>query len=201
MKNQTVDFEGIENKFSKVLRDAVYHLLIKKVEWNKKIFLMGNGGLHFVAGHASTDMTRLIDGKAFYSFDSVGFITSNANDHGYDHLFVRWLETVLKGVEDPTNTLLVGLSCSGNSANVINAMEWGKNNNCSTFMISGVKSKVLPKDVDELVFDCTYYHTVEVLTLMLFYDIIHKLGFSCPTIGTLHNIHSYVEKGAGVHCG
>ena len=42
------------------------------------------------------DMTRLIPMKTFHSFESVGFITSNANDYGYDNLFQRWLETIVR---------------------------------------------------------------------------------------------------------
>jgi hypothetical protein len=49
-------------------------------------------------------------------------------------------------------------------------------------MISGVKSKVLDPEIDELVFGCKYFHTVEVLSLMTFYDIIIKTGNHCPTI-------------------
>ncbi|HYE67598.1 MAG TPA: hypothetical protein VEA58_03245 [Anaerovoracaceae bacterium] len=166
-----------------ILNTPSYEKLIDKVKTASKIFLFGNGGLHFVASHASTDMSRLIPGKAFYSFDSVGFITSNANDHGYENLFVRWLETIITGIENPQNVLLIGLSCSGNSKNVINALQWGEDGGCSTFMISGVRSKILPQQIDELVFsECDTFHMVEVLTLMLFYDVIYKMGNFCPTI-------------------
>ena len=181
MKGQ-IDFESIESKLSAALTSEEYLLLAEKVKKAKKIFLLGNGGLHYVGSHASTDMTRLIEGKAVYSFDSVGFITSNANDFGYDSLFIRWLETVAAGVENPEDVLIIGLSCSGNSKNVIDALSWGRSLGYDAFMVSGVKSKVLPSDMPELVFGCKYFHTVEVLTLMMFYDLIIKCGSFCPTI-------------------
>ena len=49
-------------------------------------------------------------------------------------------------------------------------------------MISGRKSKRLESGLDELVLSCDYFHTVEVITLMLFYQVIHELGFECPSI-------------------
>jgi D-sedoheptulose 7-phosphate isomerase len=176
-----INFENIEDKCKAVSSQEEYRLLINKVNKVKRIYLIGNGGLHFVASHMSTDMSRLIPDKSVYSFDSVGFITSNANDHGYEMLFVRWLETIAS-IEDPSECLIIGLSCSGNSANVVNALHWGETNNFNTFLISGQKSEKLKDTVDELSFECDFFHTVEVSIMMLFYDLIHQTGNSCPSI-------------------
>lgn len=143
--------------------------------------MIGNGGLHFVASHMATDMTRLIDNKVVYSFDSFGFITSNSNDHGFDQVFIKWLNS-MTSVENPEDCLVVGLSCSGNSSNIIGALHNADKENISTFMISGQKSKILKEDINELVFECEYFHTVEVLCMMMFYDLIHRVGSHCPSI-------------------
>jgi len=129
----------------------------------------------------ATDLSRLIPDKSVYSFDSVGFITSNANDHGFEMLFVRWLETIAL-VEDPDDCLVIGMSCSGNSTNVINAVHWARDAGMATFMISGQNSEILDEDIDELSFDCEYFHTVEVASMMLFYDLIHQTDNKCPSI-------------------
>ena len=117
-----INFENIEEKCKKAFSSTEYDLLVDKINKSKKIFVIGNGGLHFVASHMATDMSRLISDKAVYSFDSVGFITSNSNDHGFDQAFVRWLET-MASVEEPKDCLVIGLSCSGNSSNIIGAMK------------------------------------------------------------------------------
>ena len=148
----------------------------------KKIFLIGNGGLHFVSCHMATDMTRLISDKVVYSFDSVGFITSNANDHGHEMLFLRWLETTLLETDDMSDYLVIGMSCSGNSINVINALHWAKKRGLHTFMISGQKSELLGDSVSELSFECEYFHTVEVMCMMLLYELIHCTDNKCPSI-------------------
>ena len=176
-----IDFENIQEKCDKVAASKEYQVLIEKVNNAKKIYLIGNGGLHFVACHMSTDLSRLIPDKAVYSFDSVGFITSNANDHGFEQLFVRWLESVAL-VENPEDCLVIGLSCSGNSSNVINALHWADDQGIETFLMSGEISDSLRDDIDELSIRCKYFHTVEVSIMMVFYDLIHRTGNRCPSI-------------------
>jgi D-sedoheptulose 7-phosphate isomerase len=176
-----IDFENIEEKCKKSFSSSEYDTLVRKIVDTKKIFVIGNGGLHFVASHMATDMTRLIKEKAVYSFDSVGFITSNSNDHGFDQAFVRWLETIAL-VEDPNNCLVIGLSCSGNSSNIIGALHWAEEKGMHTFMVSGQKSQILEEKIDEMFFNCENFHTVEVMCMMMFYDLIHRTGNHCPSI-------------------
>jgi len=178
---ERINFENIETKLDTVLSSREYGILADKVNKAKRIYLIGNGGLHFVACHAATDMTRLIKGKSIQTFDSVGFITSNANDHPYDALFIRWLESLLHK-EDASDSLVIGMSCSGKSKNVLDCLTWGQEQGMSTFMISGKSASVLPESIQELDLDCDYFHTVEVMSLMLFYDLIHRTGNRCPSI-------------------
>ena len=177
----TISFENIEEKFQSVVVQQEYLNYVEKVKKAKKIYFLGNGGLHYVASHAATDMSRLIPNKAVYSFDSVGFITSNANDYGYANLFVRWLET-MTAVENSSECLIVGLSCSGNSSNVINALHWANEHGFDTTLVAGQKSTQLHSDVSQVVFECKYFHTVEILCMMSFYDLVYRTGNPCPTI-------------------
>lgn len=181
MENHLIDFENIEQKLKDAFSSSEYKSLADKVNRAKRIFLIGNGGLHFVACHAATDMTRLIPDKSVHSFDSVGFITSNANDHPYDKLFVRWLETTTRP-EDAKESLVIGMSCSGKSKNILTALVWANDNGIDTFMISGKSTGTLPETIDELAVNCNYFHTVEVMSLMLFYDLVHRTGNRCPSI-------------------
>lgn len=176
-----IDFEKIEEKCINAVNSKEYELLVNKVNKCKKIYMIGNGGLHFVAGHMSTDLTRLIPDKVAYSFDSFGFITSNANDHGFNHIFIRWLETVALP-EEAEDSLIIGMSCSGNSSNIINALHWADEKKYNTFMISGQTSEKLKSGIDELSFQCEYFHTVEVLCMMIFYEMIHRTDNKCPSI-------------------
>ena len=181
MRKIKIDFENITDKCEKAINTSEYNDLIKKVKIAKKIYLLGNGGLHYVSSHMATDMTRLIPDKVAFSYDSVGFITSSANDFGFNELFVRWLETIAL-IEDPSQCLVVGMSCSGNSANVVKALHWSYERNFETFMISGQKSEILNYKISELNLNCEYFHTVEVLSMMIFYDLIHQTDNKCPSI-------------------
>ncbi len=181
MRKIKIDFENITDKCEKAINTSEYNELIKKVKNAKKIYLLGNGGLHYVSSHMATDMTRLIPDKVAFSYDSVGFITSSANDFGFNELYVRWLETIA-GIEDSSQCLVVGMSCSGNSANVVKALHWSYERNFETFMISGQKSEILNCKIAELNLNCEYFHTVEVLSMMIFYDLIHQTDNKCPSI-------------------
>ncbi len=181
MRKIKIDFENITDKCEKAINSSEYNELIKKVKNAKKIYLLGNGGLHYVSSHMATDMTRLIPDKVAFSYDSVGFITSSANDFGFNELYVRWLETIA-GIEDSSQCLVVGMSCSGNSANVVKALHWSYERNFETFMISGQKSEILNYKISELNLNCEYFHTVEVLSMMIFYDLIHQTDNKCPSI-------------------
>ena len=181
MRKIKIDFENITDKCEKAINTSEYNELIKKVKNAKKIYLLGNGGLHYVSSHMATDMTRLIPDKVAFSYDSVGFITSSANDFGFNELYVRWLETIAS-IEDPSQCLVVGMSCSGNSANVVKALHWSYERNFETFMISGQKSEILNYKISELNLNCEYFHTVEVLSMMIFYDLIHQTDNKCPSI-------------------
>ena len=176
-----IDFENIEQKFKDAVDSKSWKVLVKDFLASDRIYLIGNGGLHFTAAHGATDCTRLIPDKLVMSFDSNGYITSCANDHGYENLFIRWLET--SGVTDtPSKTMVIGLSCSGNSKNITRALSWAKASGFNAGMISGQPSKRIEKGINEVVLDTRYFHTCEVLTLILFYQLVHEAGHSCPAI-------------------
>lgn len=176
-----IDFENIEEKFRLAVESDQWKVLVKDFLDCKRIYLVGNGGLHFTAAHGATDCTRLIQDKLVMSFDSNGYITSCANDHGFENLFVRWLETS-GTTDDHSSSMVIGLSCSGNSKNITRALSWAKATGYKTGMISGQESKRLEKGINEVVLNCKYFHTCEVLTLILFYQLIHETGNECPAI-------------------
>ena len=83
------DFENISSKYQSAIASDDYKKMLDLFDRSQKIYVIANGGLHYVGSHMATDMTRLVPGKALKSFDSFGFITSNANDHGGENIFVR----------------------------------------------------------------------------------------------------------------
>ncbi|MDB4337438.1 hypothetical protein OAA09_00310 [bacterium] len=176
-----IDFENIEEKFKQTVATKSWKSLVENFLQSNRIYLIGNGGLHFTAAHGATDCTRLIPDKLVMSFDSNGYITSCANDHGYENLFIRWLETS-GSTDTPKDSMVIGLSCSGNSKNITRALSWARASGYKTSMITGQPSKRLEKGINEVSLDCKYFHTCEVLTLILFYQLVHEAGNECPEI-------------------
>lgn len=88
------------------------------------IFFIGNGGSATTASHFATDLgvgsiTVEPPFRAVSLTDNQAVITATANDHGYDQVFVRQLRLLAK-----PNDVVVALSASGNSANLVRAFEF-----------------------------------------------------------------------------
>jgi phosphoheptose isomerase len=181
-----IDFENIEDKFDKALTTDAWKKLESDFSKSSDIYLVANGGLWAIANHAADDCTRLFTKagikKHVSTLESQCLITSIANDYGYNNLFLRWLEINKKSGSMKSDAMIIALSCSGNSKNVVSCCHWAKENGYATAMISGQDRGVLSEDINQLVLDCKYFHTVEVLSLILFYDLIHACGAECPTI-------------------
>jgi D-sedoheptulose 7-phosphate isomerase len=98
---------------------------------NKRIFIAGNGGSAATASHMGSDFgcaffngheLELLSTSPFRAqplTDHVSMITALANDFGYEHIFTKQLE-----VQYQEGDILIVISASGNSQNLVNAAEW-----------------------------------------------------------------------------
>jgi phosphoheptose isomerase len=181
-----IDFENIEDKFDKTLTTKEWKKLEKDFAKSSDIYIVANGGLWAVGNHAADDCTRLFAKagikKHISTMESQCLMTSLANDYGWNNLFLGWLELAKKTGKMKDDAMIIGLSCSGGSKNVVSCCHWAKKNGYKTAMIGGQDRGVLGDKINNVVLDCKYFHTVEVLTLILFYDLIHACGAECPTI-------------------
>lgn len=181
-----LDFENIEKKFQETLKLPTYKKFLEDFKSADEIFVVGNGGLWAVGNHASDDCNRLFAkaglNKYVHSMDSQCLITSVANDYGYNNMFIKWLELHKKRLGKNKKIMVIGLSCSGTSKNVVSALFWAVQNGFLTAMICGQPSNVLPNGINEVCLHTKYFHTTEVLSLIIFYELIHSCGAQCPTI-------------------
>lgn len=106
-KNQSFDYNTGMGKLVEIFSD------IKKSE--KQVFFIGNGGSSAIASHMTADFMKN-GGMRTYSLYDNAVTTCMGNDYGYEYIFSRPLEFLL-GKGD----LLVAISSSGNSENIINA--------------------------------------------------------------------------------
>ena len=101
-----------------------------------KILAVGNGGSCADAVHFCEELTgRYRDDRppiAAIACSDAGHITCTANDYGYDHVFARWIE----GLARPGD-VVVALSTSGNSENVVRALVRARELGCATVAMTG----------------------------------------------------------------
>lgn len=102
-----------------------------------KILLFGNGGSAADAQHIAAELSgrykkerRGLPGIALTTDTSV--LTAVGNDYGYDRVFDRQVEALAN-----KGDLLIGISTSGNSKNVLRALSLGRNMGCKTIGFSG----------------------------------------------------------------
>ena len=176
-------FENIQEKFDASINTKEYKDLLKYIKRSDVIIVTGNGGNYSIASHAASDITRLTD-KLFLAMDSLSYFSSVANDYGYNNIFTRWFDKIEQTLTGKNNVkvCVVGLSGSGNSKNIVSSLDGARDKGWDSILISGKRSICLPEGIEELCLNCETFHTAEIVSLMIFYQIVHDLGFSCPTI-------------------
>ena len=112
-------------------------LLLKARQRDANIFFIGNGGSAATASHFANDIaigTRSA-GRPFRAqslTDNVAVLTAIGNDYGYDEIFVRQLRAQMR-----SGDVVVAISASGNSTNVVRAIEYANANGGVTVALTG----------------------------------------------------------------
>ena len=118
-------------------------------ERGNAIYFLGNGGSAATASHFANDIgigtraTGVRPLKAISLVDNLAVMTAVANDDGYTQVFVRQLEAVLQ-----PGDVVVALSVSGNSANVVEAVQYAKKIGALTIGCTGFDGGALRQMVD-----------------------------------------------------
>ncbi len=120
--------------------DRFVESLYQAFEQGRTIFLAGNGGSAANASHFGQDLAKgtLSSMSATRRFrvipltDNIGFITALANDEGYDSIFEQQLRNLAQ-----SGDLLVAISGSGNSPNVLRAVEYARSIGMKTIGVTG----------------------------------------------------------------
>ncbi len=118
-------------------------LAVDTLKNGNKILLFGNGGSAADAQHIAAELTgrykserRGLAGIALTTDTSA--LTAIGNDYGYDRVFDRQVESLANNGD-----LLIGISTSGNSKNVINAFNIGRELGCNILGFSGKDGGVM----------------------------------------------------------
>ena len=130
---------------------------------DRQVFVFGNGGSAANASHFVTDLGKGSSDKVGRRFrclsinDNVSWITALGNDYAYEDVYVRQLENYAR----PGDLVMV-MSVSGNSPNVVKAVEWAKRHGVYTVALVGGKRGRLAELADvPVVIDSHHYGRVE----------------------------------------
>lgn len=117
---------------------------------DKKIFILGNGGSASTASHMVNDLAKgtMIKGKkrfrAISLCDNLPLMTAWANDDGYENMYVEQLANLLE-----TGDVVIAISGSGNSPNILKAVEYANTHKATTIGLTGFQGGKLKGIVKE----------------------------------------------------
>ena len=116
----------------------IQQVIEESIQRGSKIYIIGNGGSAATASHMVNDLGAGLRRRKIINFDvisladNVAVTTAIANDIGYENIFYMQLEGLLKP-ED----LIIAISCSGNSPNILKAVEYAQKIGSTIIGITG----------------------------------------------------------------
>ena len=132
--------------------DEIIKILRESVNNNQKIFVAGNGGSAAIALHYVCDLSKNANPdwkinknriKAICLSSNIGYMTAIANDNSYDEIFSQQLINLASKKD-----ILILISSSGNSPNIVKAAELGKEIGMIVVGITGFKGGKLKNICD-----------------------------------------------------
>src|SRR6266568_3191427 len=155
MESITTYFSELEQMMQAIsLSDlqAVLSILEEAYHNGHRIFVMGNGGSAATASHFALDLAKntIMPGaprlKAISLTDHVPLITAWSKDTHYEHIFAEQLANLIE-----PGDVVIGISASGNSPNVINAVKLAQQSCAATIGLLGATGGKLKSIVDAAV--------------------------------------------------
>ncbi len=130
---------------------------------DRQIFVFGNGGSAANASHFATDLGKGSSDKLGKRFrvlslnDNVSWMTALGNDYAYEDVFVRQLMNYAK-----PGDLVLAMSVSGDSPNVVKAVDWANRNGLHTIaLVGGKRGKLAEIARQAIVINDTHYGRAE----------------------------------------
>lgn len=138
----------LDGLYKELIAEAVETLQKARME-GRQVFIMGNGGSASTATHFVCDLAKNTRRAGLPHFrvigltDNMAIFSAYANDEGYESVFAKQLANLIN-----PGDVVIGISASGNSANVINGMLEAKNHAAVTMAFTGFDGGRLGPMVD-----------------------------------------------------
>ena len=119
------------NNFDVSLIEKSVELISECKKNDGKVYIVGNGGSSSIASHVSVDFAKVANVPS-ETFNNANLITCFANDYGHEN----WVKEAIKAYIKK-NDILILISSSGTSKNIVNAAQYCKANKISLITLSG----------------------------------------------------------------
>jgi D-sedoheptulose 7-phosphate isomerase len=145
------DFEELLQRVNLDAVERIYQMLRGARDRGATVYLAGNGGSAATAAHWVNDLgkgakqSNRLPLRVMNLSDNVSWLTALANDEGYERVFAGQLENFAKA-----NDVLVVLSASGNSPNLLRAVELARARKLKSIGFLGFDGGALRNVVDEV---------------------------------------------------
>jgi D-sedoheptulose 7-phosphate isomerase len=149
IKKYFTEVEEMLEAISSSQLQQVLDILEQAYRDNRRVFVMGNGGSAATASHLALDLAKnTISGecrrlRVLSLTDHVPLITAWSNDYAYEHIFSEQLANLVEAGD-----VVIGISASGNSLNVINACYLAKQEDATTIGLLGANGGKMKELVD-----------------------------------------------------
>ena len=123
-------YELINSVNANLIEQSV-QLIQRSIHNKSKVYIVGNGGSASIASHVSVDFAKVARVPSS-TFNNSNLTTCFANDYGYEN----WVVEAIKAYTN-INDLIILISSSGTSKNIVNAAQYCKDNNIDLITLSG----------------------------------------------------------------
>ena len=136
---------------AEVVSDIIDELELTLVN-KSRIYIIGNGGSSATASHMVNDLGAGLRRRDIVNFDVMSLgdnspvVSAIANDIGYENIFFMQM----KGLINP-NDIVIAISCSGDSPNIVKAVDYAKGLGCKIIGITGFDGGYL-KSISDISF-------------------------------------------------
>ena len=165
-------YELINNVDSNLIDQSV-NLIKQSVHNKSKVYIVGNGGSASIASHVSVDFAKVANVPSA-TFNNSNLITCFANDYGYEN----WVVEAIKAYTNK-NDILILISSSGTSKNIVNAAQYCKYEKIDFITLSGFNKDNPLSKLGNINFhiDSNVYNFIEMshhIILLALVDMVAK---------------------------
>ena len=178
-RSYIAEIEDVMDSLSLEQFEEVVNVVLEAYEGGHQIFMMGNGGSGSTASHFACDINKGASvglEKRFRATclnDNVPTMLAYANDSSYEDIFVEQLKNCLK-----PGDVVIGVSGSGNSKNVLRAIEYANSNAGKSIGFTGFDggqlAKVAQKGIIVPVNDMQKVEDIHLVLAHMLMQIVHK---------------------------